>query len=126
MKQWLYLAGAIVLEVSATLALRAANDRSAWLALVVVGYALSFVFLSAVLRQGMPIGVAYGIWAACGVTLTALLAALLFGDALTWVMGLGFAVIVAGVLLVELGSHPPGAAAQSTPADVRDEPEGAR
>ncbi|MEW2379227.1 SMR family transporter [Micromonospora sp. NPDC047812] len=125
MKQWLYLAGAIGLEVSGTLALRAANDHAAWIALVVVGYTLSFVLISLVLREGMPIGVAYGIWAASGVTLTALLAALLFGDALTWVMGLGFAVIVAGVLLVELGSHQaePG---QAAPHDVHHEPEGAR
>ncbi|MFG1889007.1 DMT family transporter [Micromonospora sp. NPDC049051] len=125
MKQWLYLAGAISLEVSGTLALRAANDHAAWIALVVVGYTLSFVFISLVLRAGMPIGVAYGIWAASGVVLTALLAALLFGDALTWVMGLGFAVIVAGVLLVELGSHR-AEPAPAVPHDVRHEPEGAR
>ncbi|WP_327028268.1 SMR family transporter [Micromonospora sp. NBC_01740] len=125
MKQWLYLAGAIGLEVSGTLALRAANDHPAWIALVVVGYTLSFVLLSLVLRAGMPIGVAYGIWAASGVTLTALLAALLFGDALTWVMGLGFAVIVAGVLLVELGSHQ-AESGHTAPHDVHHEPEGAR
>ncbi|MGC4790452.1 DMT family transporter [Micromonospora sp. DT178] len=125
MKQWLYLAGAIGLEVSGTLALRAANDHAAWIALVVVGYTLSFVLISLVLREGMAIGVAYGIWAASGVTLAALLAALLFGDALTWVMGLGFAVIVAGVLLVELGSHQaePG---HTSPPDVHHEPQGAR
>lgn len=121
MKQWLYLAGAVDLEVSGTLALRAANDHPAWIAPVVVGYTLSFVLIPLVLREGMPIGVAYGIWAASGVTLTALL----FGDALTWVMGLGFAVIVAGVLLVELGSHQaePG---HTSPHDVHHEPEGAR
>ncbi|MGC5334822.1 DMT family transporter [Micromonospora sp. DT62] len=125
MKQWLYLAGAIGLEVSGTLALRAANDHPAWIALVVVGYTLSFALISLVLREGMPIGVAYGVWAASGVILTALLAALLFGDALTWVMGLGFAVIVAGVLLVEFGSHraEPG---RTAPHDVHHEPEGAR
>ncbi|MCX4391200.1 multidrug efflux SMR transporter [Micromonospora peucetia] len=125
MRQWLYLGGAIGLEVTGTLALRAANDHSAWIALVVVGYTLSFVFLSAVLREGMPIGVAYGIWAASGVTLTALLAALLFGDALTWVMGLGFAVIVAGVLLVELGSHQ-AEPRRSTPQGAHNEAEEAR
>ncbi|MEH1100149.1 DMT family transporter [Micromonospora sp. CPCC 205561] len=105
MRQWLCLAGAIGSEVGGTLALRAANDHPAWIAPVVVGYTLSFALLAVVLRAGMPIGVAYGIWAASGVTLTALLAALLFGDPLTWVMGLGFVVVVAGVLLVEIGSH---------------------
>lgn len=100
----LWLAGAIVSEVSATLALRAATDRPVWFVLTAVGYTASFVFLAAVLRHGMAIGVAYGIWAASGVTLTALAASVLFGEALTGVMGLGFLAIVAGVLLVELGS----------------------
>lgn len=105
MKKWLYLALAICSEVSATLALRAANGHPAWLVGVVIGYTLAFVLMSLLLREGMPIGVAYGIWAATGVVLTALLAIPLFGERLTWVMGLGIAVIVGGVLLVELGSR---------------------
>jgi small multidrug resistance pump len=105
MRKWLYLAAAIAFEVTATLALRAANDHGAWTAVAVAGYLLSFGLFSVTLRDGMAIGVAYGIWAASGVTLTALLAVPLFGDGLTWVMGLGFAVIVGGVLLVELGSQ---------------------
>ena len=99
MTAWPWLAGAILSEVSATLALRAATDRPAWSVLTAVGYTASFVFLAAVLRRGMAIGVAYGIWAASGVTLTALAAAVLFDEALTGVMGLGFVAIVAGVLL---------------------------
>ena len=83
--------------------------------LTAVGYTASFVFLAAVLRRGMAIGVAYGIWAASGVTLTALAAAVLFDEALTGVMGLGFVAIVAGVLLVELGSHRAG----ESPGGVR-------
>ncbi|MBM2616160.1 QacE family quaternary ammonium compound efflux SMR transporter [Actinoplanes sp. LDG1-06] len=104
--RWAALAAAILSEVSASLALRAAVDHPAWYTLVVAGYSLSFVFVSIVLRLGMPIGVAYGIWAALGVALTALAAAALFDDPLTWVMGLGFTAIIGGVLLIELGSHP--------------------
>ncbi len=104
MRKWLYLGLAIGWEVSATLALRAANGHPAWLVLVVIGYALSLSFMSLLLRAGMSVGVAYGIWAATGVILTALLAVPLFGERLTWVMGLGIAVIVAGVLLVQFGS----------------------
>ena len=50
-------------------------------------------------------GVAYGIWAALGVTLTVLLAAILFGEALTPMMMVGVAMVIGGVLCVELGSH---------------------
>jgi small multidrug resistance pump len=105
MKKWLYLALAIGSEVSATLALRAATGHPAWLVLVAVGYTAAFVLMSLLLREGMSIGVAYGIWAATGVVLTALLAIPFFGERLTWAMGLGIVVIVAGVLLVELGSR---------------------
>ncbi len=60
------LFAAIAVEVAATLSLRASQDHSAWLVVVVVGYVGSFVLLTMVLRTGMPIGVAYGIWGACG------------------------------------------------------------
>jgi small multidrug resistance pump len=105
MRKWGMLAVAIVSEVLATLSLRAALDHPAWLAAVAVGYLAAFALLTAVLAAGMPVGVAYGIWAACGVALTAVLAALVFDDPLTRRIGLGIALVIVGVLLVELGSH---------------------
>jgi small multidrug resistance pump len=100
------LAAAIVSEVAATLALRASQDRSAWLTVVTVGYLGAFVLLTLVLRTGMAVGVAYGIWGACGTAATAVLAAAIFGDPLTWPIAAGIGLIIAGVLLVEFGSHP--------------------
>ncbi|MER8029218.1 SMR family transporter [Streptomyces bauhiniae] len=105
MRKWLLLTTAILLEVGATLSLRGALDRPALYALVVVGYVGSFVALALVLRAGLALGVAYGIWGASGVALTAILAALLFGDPLTGVMGIGIALVIAGVLCVELGAQ---------------------
>lgn len=104
---WVFLVLAIGLEVTGTLSLRAANgiDRPVWLVPTVLGYASSFVLLALVLRSGMPVGVAYGIWAACGVALTAVLGKVIFGDPFTWVMGLGVVLIIAGVVLVEMGSR---------------------
>lgn len=120
MTRWLLLCGAIVMEVTATLALRATVDHPAWVALVILGYSGAFVCLALVLREGMPIGVAYGIWAACGVALTAVLAALIFDDPFTWVIALGIGVVIVGVLLVELGSHQ----AESSDVSIDAEPEG--
>jgi small multidrug resistance pump len=96
-----YLVCAIACEVVATLALRAAVDHYWWYVPVAPGYIASFVILAVVLRHGMPVGTAYGIWAACGVTATAVGSVVLFGDRLTWVMVAGFASIVGGVALVE-------------------------
>jgi small multidrug resistance pump len=50
----------------------------------------------------MPVGVAYGVWTACGVALVALVARFLFSEPLTWLMGAGIALIVAGVLTIEM------------------------
>ncbi|WP_102144520.1 DMT family transporter [Mycobacterium hubeiense] len=106
MRKWTLLVAAITVEIAATLSLRASQDHSAWLLLVVTGYVGAFVFLTAVLRAGMPVGVAYGIWGATGTAATAVLAAAIFGDPFTWPIVAGIGLIIAGVLLVEFGSHP--------------------
>ncbi|MGD9619028.1 MAG: multidrug efflux SMR transporter [Mycolicibacterium sp.] len=102
---WLYLAGAIVCEVAATLSLKGSATVPALYAVVVLGYLVAFGCLAAVLKRGMGLGVAYGLWAAAGVALTACLATVLFGEAFTVVMAVGLVFIVAGVLLVETGSR---------------------
>ena len=101
---WLFLTVAIVTEVAATLSLKVASEgKNLWFIPVVVGYLIAFTTLALALNEGMPIGVAYGIWTACGVALTAILGRILFKDPLTWVMGLGVALIAGGVILIELG-----------------------
>lgn len=106
MRAWLLLSGAILTEVAATLALKAALQIPALYAVVVAGYVTAFVLLAAVLRAGMALGVAYGVWAATGVALTAVLSLLTYGEPLTALMALGIVLVIVGVLLVELGSHP--------------------
>jgi small multidrug resistance pump len=101
---WLALAGAILIEVIATLSLRASDGfrKRAWIVPVVIGYLASFYLLWISLSLGMPVGVAYGVWTACGVALVALVARFLFSEPLTWLMGVGIALIVAGVLTIEM------------------------
>ncbi|BDY32220.1 MULTISPECIES: DMT family transporter [Mycolicibacterium] len=106
MRKWALLVAAVASEVAATLSLRASQDHSAWLVLVVAGYLGAFVLLTLVLRAGMPVGVAYGIWGALGTAATAVLAAVLFRDPFTWPIVAGIGLIIAGVLLVEMGSRP--------------------
>ena len=99
------LAGAIALEVTATLSLRASEgfSRWGWAIPVVLGYLTSFVLLAFVLKRGLPVGIAYGIWAGVGVAATAVLARFLFDDPFTWVMAIGIVLIAGGVLLLESG-----------------------
>ena len=103
MNRWLLLAAAIVAEVCATVSLKGAQSHP-WLYVVVgVGYVSAMLLITACLRSGMPLGVAYGTWAAAGVALTAIGSRALFGEALTRRMTVGIALIMVGVLLLELG-----------------------
>jgi small multidrug resistance pump len=102
---WLFLAAAILLEVGGTLCLRmASTGRRVWIVGTVVGYVAAFGGLTLALAGGMPLGVAYGIWAATGVALVAVAGRVLFEEPFTWVMGLGVVLIIGGVLLVETGA----------------------
>ncbi len=104
-KPWLLLSGAIISEVTASLSLKAAIETPALYTVVVVGFAATVVFLTAVLKAGMPLGVAYGVWGAMGVVLTAVFGAVLYGEPLTGVMGIGIALIIAGVVTIEMGAE---------------------
>ena len=106
MRRWAPLAGAILTEVIGTLSLRAFQDQRWWIILVVAGYTASFFLLTRVLRAGLPVGVAYGIWGASGTAATAVVASIIFGDPFTLPIVAGIGLIIVGVLMVEFGSHP--------------------
>ncbi len=104
--QWLFLVGAIIFEVVGTLSLRmaAATGERAYVAAGAVGYLAAFALLALTLNQGLGLGAAYGIWAASGVTLTAIASRVLFDEPLTRIMTGGIALILGGVVLVEIGA----------------------
>jgi small multidrug resistance pump len=51
----------------------------------------------------MPIGVAYGIWAALGITILAIIGVFFFKEPLSFIQIIGIIMIVGGVLALELG-----------------------
>ena len=101
---WAALAGAILLEVFSTLGLRASEGfrNKKWIAPVLIGYLGSFAMLWVTLSLGMPVGIAYGVWTACGVALVAILGRVLFAEPLTRQMLAGIALIIAGVVVIEM------------------------
>ena len=103
--QWIYLAIAIVSEVVATSALKAAEGFTRFVpsVLVVVGYTLAFYFLSLTLRT-IPLGVAYAIWAGVGVALVALVGWVVYHQSLDIAALIGIALIVSGVIVLNLFS----------------------
>jgi multidrug transporter EmrE-like cation transporter len=106
----LILAIAIVAEVIATTALKASEGftKAGPSAIVVLGYATTFYLLSLVLNR-IPVGEAYAIWAGGGIVLVTLAAWVAYGQRPDLAGFVGIALIVAGVLVLNLlsktGSH---------------------
>lgn len=102
---WILLTAAILIEVTATIALRLSEgfSRGVPSAIAVVGYVTAFALLSIVLQRGMTIGVAYGIWAASGVALVAIIGSVFLGEHLSAVQVGGLAFVIVGVTAIEMG-----------------------
>ncbi|MCS3903783.1 small multidrug resistance pump [Methylohalomonas lacus] len=101
MPHYIYLAIAIVAEVSGTLALRASESftRLGPSLIVVIGYALAFYFLSLTLKH-IPVGIAYAIWSGAGIVLIAAFGYVVFSERLDWPALLGMLFIVAGIVML--------------------------
>ena len=102
---WALLALAIVTEVIATSALKASDGFSRpWPSVVVViGYGVSFYCLSIVLRT-LPVGIVYAVWSGVGIALITLVGWLVFGQRLDAPALAGLALIVAGVVVLNVFS----------------------
>jgi small multidrug resistance pump len=102
---WVFLAVAIVAEVMATISLRLSEGFSklAPSVLVGVGYITAFVMLSLALKRGMPVAVAYAVWAAAGIALVALIGAMFLKEPLSLVQIGGIGLMIAGVVALEVG-----------------------
>lgn len=107
---YIYLAVAIVAEVIATTALARSNAfNNLWPSLVtVLFYAIAFGFLSLTLRA-LPTGVVYAIWSGVGIVLIAGVNWLVFKQSLDLPAIVGIALIMAGVVTINVFStavHP--------------------
>ncbi|ASG52558.1 TPA: quaternary ammonium compound efflux SMR transporter QacG2 [Escherichia coli] len=103
MKNWLFLATAIIFEVIATSALKSSEGFTRLVPsfIVVAGYAAAFYFLSLTLKS-IPVGIAYAVWSGLGIVLVTAIAWVLHGQKLDmWgFVGVGF--IISGVAVLNL------------------------
>jgi small multidrug resistance pump len=106
---YLYLLVAIALEVIATSALKATDGftRLAPSLVTLIGYGLAFYFLSLTLRT-MPVGIVYAVWSGAGIVLIAVIGWIYYQQALDAAGLVGLALILAGVLIVNLFSKTVG------------------
>ncbi|GAB4386058.1 DMT family transporter [Albidovulum sp.] len=102
---YVYLFFAVLAETIGTTALQASQQftRLGPSAVVVVAYALSFYLLGITLKY-MPVGIVYAIWSGLGIVLIALIGLFVFGQRLDPAAILGLALIVAGIVVIQLFS----------------------
>jgi small multidrug resistance pump len=103
---YLYLTIAVVFEVVATTALKETQGftRLVPSLIVVVGYGFAFYFLALVLRT-MPVGVVYALWSGAGILLVTAIGWLWFKQVLDIPALGGMALILAGVVVINLFSR---------------------
>lgn len=100
-----YLSIAIIFETFATSCLKQSEQMSRLLPTLasLLGYGVSFYFLSLVLKT-IPVGIAYAIWCAAGILLISIIGVIFFKQHLDGAAWLGLALIVTGVAVINLFS----------------------
>jgi small multidrug resistance pump len=101
---YVFLVVAIAAEVAATTAMKySAGFTRLWPSLfTVLGYVVSFALLAKTL-DSVPMGTAYAIWSGIGTAVIAVLGLILFGEGLGAVKLTGMALIIVGVVVLNLG-----------------------
>ncbi len=102
---WLYLLLAIGAEIIATTALKMSDGFTRlWpAAMAASGYGVAFYLLALTLRT-IPVGVAYAIWSGVGILAITVIGTVWFHQHLNAAGLIGIALIVAGVLVLQLFS----------------------
>ncbi|MGW7617935.1 DMT family transporter [Streptomyces antimycoticus] len=101
---YVMLSGAIVAEILATTSMKYSDGFSKlWPSLATgAGYLIAFALLAQTLKT-VSVGTAYAIWAGAGTALIAVIGMLFLGEAATAAKVIGVLLVVAGVIVLNLG-----------------------
>lgn len=101
---WVLLGIAIFAEIVGTLSLKASDGLSKlWPSLgVLVGYATAFTLMAMSLKK-LDVGITYAIWSGVGIVGAAIGGVIFFDQQLSKMTILGMAIIIAGVVIMNLG-----------------------
>ncbi|MDQ1096521.1 MULTISPECIES: DMT family transporter [Chryseobacterium] len=109
-KSYIYLMLAIVFEIIATTFLKKSSEftRLVPSVITIIGYSAAFYFLSLTLRQ-IPVGITYAIWSGVGIVAITVIGIVVFKQTPDWPAILGMALIVIGVIIInvfsKMGTH---------------------
>jgi small multidrug resistance pump len=100
---YIFLAVAIIAEVTATSALKACDGFTKLIpsVLVIVGYGVAFYCLTIVL-QTIPIGITYAVWAGLGIILVAIVGMVHYKQVPDIPAIIGMGLIVSGVVVINV------------------------
>ncbi|TMP20431.1 QacE family quaternary ammonium compound efflux SMR transporter [Pseudoalteromonas sp. S2721] len=103
MNTWIILFVAVLGEVIATTSLKLSEGFTKLTpsVAVFVGYAVAFYFLSLTLKS-IPLGIAYAVWSGLGVVIVSIIGWVLFGQKLDIWAFVGIALIISGVVVINL------------------------
>ncbi len=98
---YIFLAVAIIAEVTATSALKACEGFTRLIPsiLVIVGYGVAFYCLTIVL-QTIPVGITYAVWAGLGIILVAIVGMVYYKQVPDIPAIIGMGLIIAGVVVI--------------------------
>tara|TARA_B100001989_G_C24419073_1_gene403076 strand:+ start:161 stop:490 length:330 start_codon:yes stop_codon:yes gene_type:complete len=100
---YLYLFGAIIFEVTATLLLPLSKNFTKPLLSIgiLISYSISFYLLTFAIK-GIPIAIAYSTWAGLGILLITLFGFIFYHQSINWQSLVGLILIILGVTIVNI------------------------
>lgn len=101
--KWIYLMLAILFEVAGTTSMKLAEgfSKPLYAIPVFIFYFISLGVLTLTLRY-FPVSMVYAVWSGMGIALIALIGVVYFQEPLSWAKLLGLALIIAGVVVLNL------------------------
>lgn len=106
MNPWILLFISILCEICGTTALKYSDGftKPAPTIIALCAFGLAFYMVSIVFRT-LPVGLVYAIWSGVGIVLTAVIAYFAFGQKPDLAGFIGMAMIIGGVLVINLFSN---------------------
>lgn len=110
MSPWLFLAGAIVLEVTGTFLLKLSNgfEKVHWGMLSIACYSACFWVLAPAMKV-LPVGIVYAIWSGVGIVAASLIGLFAFDERLSGLQFVFIAMILIGAVGLNLTANHPAA-----------------
>ena len=101
----LLVIAAVATQVVGISALRASDGlrRPWWAALTFIGLGGSVALIAQAMARGVSLAVGYGVWTGSGIALAAVVGVVFFGDRLSRRQVVGLALVVLGVVAMNVG-----------------------